>query len=73
MSSYADDAFFTLRNATEAAVERGALEDFAAGSGLTVNVQKCGVLAAGTSDARDDVGFPYVSVLKVLGVSLSKP
>lgn len=68
VSSYADDAYYVLRSEAEAAVVRGALDDFAEVSGLVVNVQKCAVLAAGTWDPALEVGFPYVQSMKVLGV-----
>ncbi|KAJ1519149.1 hypothetical protein ONE63_011243 [Megalurothrips usitatus] len=68
VSAYADDAFFVLREAAEAAAVHAALSDFAVVAGLGVNVQKSGVLAVGTWDTAADVGFPYVETLKVLGV-----
>ena len=63
VSSYADDAFFVLREVAEADIVHDALDDFARVSGLVVNVQKSGMLAVGVWDVQQEVGFPYVDAL----------
>ena len=68
VSAYADDAFAVLRHQREAAVVRGVLDDFGAGSGLAVNPQKSAALPVGRWDTSEDIGYPYVTEVKVLGV-----
>lgn len=68
VSAYADDAFGLLRHLREVAVVNAALEDFAGGSGLHVNPQKSSALAVAGWDSTVHIGYPYVSVFKVLGV-----
>ncbi|KAE8737584.1 hypothetical protein FOCC_FOCC016953 [Frankliniella occidentalis] len=68
VSSYADDAFFLLRSPDEAAVVRGALDDFGVASGLLANPAKCGALATATWNRDINIGFNYQMKLKILGV-----
>ena len=71
VSAYADDAFAVLRSNSEVTSLNLAFQEFAAASGLAVNPQKCAVLAVGSWDCTQDIGFPYVANMRVLGVEFS--
>ncbi|KAJ1520336.1 hypothetical protein ONE63_004534 [Megalurothrips usitatus] len=72
VSAFADDSFIVLRSHSEAAVVKEVLQQFAEVSGLAANPAKCGAPAAGSWDASERTGFPYVETLKVLGVTFAR-
>lgn len=69
LSAYADDAFLVLRDHEEATRVMDVLQQYAASSGLRTNPEKCGALAAGGWRTDVRIAFPYVTKLKVLGVT----
>ncbi|KAJ1519156.1 hypothetical protein ONE63_011230 [Megalurothrips usitatus] len=69
VSAYADDAFMVLRDHDEAALAMQVLQKFAEVSGLQVNHGKCGALATGGWNTDRPIGVPYVTRMRVLGVT----
>lgn len=70
-SSYVDDAVAFLTGPQEVPTFMEALDAFSASSGLKVNVDKSKALALGKWDQRQDLPFPYVQKVKILGVTFA--